>query len=149
MENIQLIDNGMLEGLQLTAKKNERKRHNYDLRTSDRDSSQRMLNALKPGTKVPIHRHQHTSETVVCIHGCLDEVFYREVSLKEGQEPPHDGEVAYDETGFVEIARYRICPKEGVYGIQVPKMMWHSVEVKEDSTIFEAKDGAYRPHPHL
>ena len=144
MENVQLIDDGMLEGLQRTAKYNERHRENYDLRTSERDGSQRMLNAMKPGTKVPIHRHRHTSETVVCLNGCLDEVFYQEMPLKDGQDPAHDGEVAHDESCFVEIARYRICPKEGVYGIQVPKMMWHSVDVKEECTIFEAKDGAYK-----
>ena len=144
MENIQLIDDGLLEALQLTAKNHEKLRHNYDLRTSERDTSQRMLNALKPGTNVPIHRHIQTSETVVCLHGCLDEVFYMEKPLKDGQEPAHDGEVAHDETAFVEIARHRICPREGVYGIQVPKMMWHSVDVKEDTTIFEAKDGAFK-----
>ena len=57
--------------------------------------------------------------------------------------PVHDGETAADETLFVETARVRVCPREKVYGIQVPKGAWHSIEVHEPSTIFEAKDGAY------
>jgi hypothetical protein len=47
------------------------------------------------------------------------------------------------EAYFKEVARFRLCPREGKYGIQIPKMAWHTVEVYEPSTIFEAKDGAY------
>ena len=57
--------------------------------------------------------------------------------------PVHDGETAADETCFVETVRFRVCPREGQYGIQVPKGAWHSVVVHEPSTILEAKDGAY------
>lgn len=57
--------------------------------------------------------------------------------------PIHDGERAVDETAFVEISRFRLCPREKKYGIQIPKMAWHTIEVYESSTIFEAKDGAY------
>lgn len=57
--------------------------------------------------------------------------------------PIHDGETAADESSFVEIARYRVCPREWQYGIQVPLGAWHSVVVLESSTILEAKDGAY------
>lgn len=57
--------------------------------------------------------------------------------------PGHDGEVAVDESCFVETARFRVCPREGQYGIQVPLGAWHTIEVKEESTIFEAKDGKY------
>jgi hypothetical protein len=57
--------------------------------------------------------------------------------------PIHDGEHALDERQFAEVARYRICPREGKFGIQIPKMAWHTIEVHEPSTIFEAKDGAY------
>ena len=57
--------------------------------------------------------------------------------------PVHDGETAVDETQFKEVARVRVCPREKLYGIQVAKGAWHSIEVYEPSTIFEAKDGAY------
>ena len=57
--------------------------------------------------------------------------------------PVHDGETVIDETVFVEVVRFRICPREQKYGIQIPLGVWHSIEVHEPSTVFEAKDGAY------
>ena len=143
MSEIQLINEGLLSALHEKAKVNERKRMNHDLRTTSEDTSQRMLNALEPGTKVAIHRHLKTSETVICLDGCLDEVFFEELPTVDTGGPVHDGETATDETQFVEVARFRICPREGKYGIQIPKGAWHTVEVYELSTIFEAKDGAY------
>lgn len=134
---IQLINDELLGELRKRAQMSERKRQNFDLRTSPEDTSQRMLNVLEPGTKVPIHRHLRTSESVVCLEGCLDWVFYEEI------RPVHDGETAVDESCFAETARFRVCPREGQYGIQVPKGVWHSVVVHERSTILEAKDGAY------
>ena len=141
--DIQLINENLLSGLYQKAMENERKRMNYDLRTTPEDTSQRMLNALEPGTKVAIHRHLKTSETVVCLDGCLDEVFFEELPTVDTGGPVHNGETATDETQFIEVARFRICPREGKYGIQIPKGAWHTVEVYEPSTIFEAKDGAY------
>ena len=141
--DIQLLDNRLLGELHEKAKDNERKRMNYDLRTTAEDTSQRMLNSLEVGTKVPIHRHLKTSETVVCLEGCLDWVFYEELPGVDAGGPMHDGETAADETAFVETARFRVCPREGLYGIQVPLGAWHSVVVHEPSTILEAKDGAY------
>lgn len=70
------IDQSLLATLQGKAEANERLRMNYDLRTSQDDTSQRMLNALRPGTIVPIHRHLDTSETTICLHGKMDVVFY-------------------------------------------------------------------------
>ena len=102
-----------------------------------------MLNVLEPGTKVPIHRHLKTSETAICIEGCLDWIIYKELPTMIEGGPVHNGETATDETQFTEAARIRICPREGKYGIQVPLGAWHSIEVYEPSTIFEAKDGAY------
>lgn len=116
---------------------------NFDLRNSPEDGSQRMLNALEPGTVVPIHLHAGTAETVVCIEGCIEEVFYAELPNMDAGGPIHDGRVAADETCFAEVARYRICPREGTYGIQVPPMTWHRVIALEPSVIFEAKDGRY------
>lgn len=72
---IELINDNLLSELHQKAGENERLRQNYDLRTTPEDTSQRMLNALEPGTHVPIHRHLKTSETVICLEGCLDEVF--------------------------------------------------------------------------
>ncbi len=140
---IQLINNNLLSTLHSKAEEHERRRLNFDLRTSAEDTSQRMLNALEPGTMVPIHRHLNTSETVICLNGCLDEVFYEELPNMDAGGPVHDGETAIVESGFKEVARFRICPKELIYGIQVPQGVWHSIEVYEPSTIFEAKDGAY------
>ena len=140
---IQLINDNLLSVLHWKARENERLRMNHDLRTTYDDTSQRMLNALEVGTHVPIHRHLKTSETVVCIEGCLDWVFYEELPNMDAGGPVHNGETAIDETCFAEVARFRICPREKLYGIQIPQGTWHSIEVHEPSTIFEAKDGAY------
>ena len=140
---VKLINKELLDTLHEKAKASERLRQNFDLRTTAEDTSQRMLNALEVGTHVPIHRHLKTSETVVCIEGCLDWVFFEELPSVDTGGPVHDGETAADETCFVETARFRVCPREGLYGIQVPLGAWHSVVVHEPSTILEAKDGAY------
>lgn len=110
-----------------------RLRQSFDLRTSSSDSSQRILNALFPGTVVPIHRHLNTSETVVCLCGKMDEVIYEESD--SNKEIP----------SLREVQRIRLCPTEARYGCQVPMGTWHTVEVIEPSVIFEAKDGAYAP----
>ena len=141
--NVKLINEEFLSELHIKAIENERLRMNYDLRTTSEDTSQRMLNALEPGTKVPIHRHLKTSETVICLEGCLDWVFYEELPNMDAGGPIHDGETAADESSFAETARFRVCPREGQYGIQVPMGAWHSVIVHEPSTILEAKDGPY------
>ena len=140
---IQLLDKDLLSALHERAVDSPRLRMNFDLRTTAEDGSQRMLNALEPGTHVAIHRHLKTAETVICLEECLDWVFYEELPNMDAGGPVHDGEVAADESCFVETARYRVCPREGQYGIQVPLGAWHSVVVHEPSTILEAKDGAY------
>lgn len=140
---VQLINKDLLKDLHAKAKTSVRLRMNFDLRTTADDTSQRMLNALQPGTHVPIHRHLKTSETVICLEGCLDWVFYEELPNMDAGGPIHDGESAQDETNFAETARFRVCPREGTFGIQVPQAAWHSVIVHEPSTILEAKDGAY------
>lgn len=142
--DIQLINKELLKELHEKAAVNERLRQNFDLRTTLEDGSQRMLNVLEVGTKVAIHRHLKTSESVICLEGCLDWVFYEELPNLDAGGPVHNGEVVADESCFKETARFRVCPREKVYGIQVPKMIWHSIEVYEPSTIFEAKDGAYK-----
>ena len=122
-----LFDNTFLDALLASAAESPRLRMNHDLRNSAADTSQRMLNALLPGTVVPVHRHEDTAETVVCLRGRLWEVIYEEVDNK-----------------FREVSRHLLCPAEGLHGMQVPAGAWHTIEVLEPSIIFEAKDGAYR-----
>ena len=128
-KNMETIFNQtFLNELLAKAEESPRLRMNYDLRTSSADTSQRMLNALLPGTEVPIHRHEDTAETVVCLCGRLEELIYEEMP---------DGT-------FQEVSRHLLCPTEGMYGIQIPAGAWHTICVLEPSVIFEAKDGAYR-----
>lgn len=132
---IQLINEELLAELRKQAQGNERKRKNFDLRTSPEDTSQRMLNVLEPGTKVPIHRHEDTTETAICLKGRIDWIFYE-------KSPKIDsGEAGIE---FKELSRTEICPANGTYGIQIPIGTWHTIEVKEPSVIFEAKDGPYK-----
>ena len=119
------FDESLLDNLQETARQNPRKRMNFDLRDSGEDGSQRMLNALEPETVLPIHRHRNTSETVVLLRGCMEEIFYDD----EKQE----------------TARFRLCPREGRYGMSIPAGQWHGIEVHEPTVIVEMKDGPYRP----
>lgn len=142
------INNLLLQTLHKGALNSERKRVNFDLRTTMRDSSQRMLNALEPDTKVPIHRHLETTETVICLQGCMDVILY---DIRQDEEmESHNCEISSNmiakrmETNLFEIRRVHLCPVEGKYGVQIPIGAWHSVEVYEPSTIFEAKDGAYK-----
>lgn len=142
------INRDLLDNLFEQAKGNPRLRQNLDLRTSSADTSQRMLNALLPGTVVPIHRHEDTTETVVCLCGKLDEVIYEEVVLYK-KTSPEDFKQAMDahditrKVEFREVQRIHLCPAQAKYGCQIPKGAWHTVEVIEPSVIFEAKDGAY------
>ena len=143
-----LIDSTLLDNLTEEARRSPRLRMNYDLRTTAEDGSQRMLNALEVGTKVPIHRHLETTETTICLQGCLDVVFY-DLRPNEDCGGPVMGEcgavIAVGmEANLFERYRVRLCPREGKYGVQIPLGAWHSVEVYEPSTIFEAKDGRYR-----
>ena len=143
------IDKKLINDLFDKAVVSERKRMNYDLITTAEDGSQRMLNALEVGTRVPIHRHLETSETTICLQGRMDVVFY-DLRPNEDCGGPFMGDcgtVIADgmETNVFERYRVRLCPSEGKYGVQIPLGAWHSVEVYEPSTIFEAKDGAYKP----
>ena len=103
-----------------------------------------MLNALLPGTEVPIHRHEDTSETVVCLCGRLEEIIYEEV-VEYVSEQTSRTEDVMQRRSFKEVERHLLCPAEGRYGMQIPMGAWHTIRVMEPSVIFEAKDGAYRP----
>ena len=117
------INKELLNKLFEQAKVNPRLRQNFDLRTSANDNSQRMLNALMPGTVVPIHRHPQSTENVFLLCGKLVEVIY-------------------DERGD-EKERILLDPAVGNYGCVAPQGAWHTVEVLEPSVIYEAKDGKY------
>ena len=119
-----IIDKAILDSLSEQAKTNPRLRVNMDLRNSPDDLSQRMLNALEPGTVMPIHRHKDTSETCVCIRGHFEEYFY-------------DEEGRLTET---------IDMVPGGAALNIEKGQWHSLRCLESGTVLlEAKDGAYRP----
>ena len=121
-----VINQALMDELTAQAKASPRLRMNRDLRNSPEDKSQRMLNALEPGTPLPIHRHMKSSETVVCLRGHLREVFYNDA-----------GEV----TDVIDLA-----PGSDCVALNIPLGQWHSVEVLESGTIImETKDGAYRP----
>ena len=139
----QIINQVFLNNLLEQAKDSLRLRMNFDLRTSTEDTSQRMLNALQPDTVVPIHKHEDTSETVVCLCGRLEEIIYEEVVEYVREETSRTEEVLRKQT-FKEVSRQLLCPAEGLYGVQVPKGAWHTIRVIEPSVIFEAKDGAFK-----
>ena len=134
---MKIFDKEFIDGLFAEATDSSRLRQNYDLRNSADDTSQRMLNALMPGTEVPIHQHQITAETVVCLCGKIEEIIY-DVETVIGNN-------GTENTQFKERLRYLLCPELGIYGMQIPKGVWHTVNVIEPSVIFEAKDGAYIP----
>ena len=121
------ITQAILDKLTEKAKASPRLRMNMDLRNSTDDQSQRMLNALEPGTVLPIHRHQKSSETVVCLRGRLVEEFY-------------------DELDRICTERIELSPNGPVVGLNIPAGQWHTVKVLESGTcILEMKNGAYEP----
>lgn len=146
---IMIFDKDFLGKLFEQATMNPKLRQGFDLRTSSADTSQRMLNALLPGTVVPIHRHEDTTETVVCLCGKLYEVIYEEVvtyekDASEALPMTIDAQDVTRKVEYREVQRIHLCPVEAKYGCQIPKGAWHTVEVIEPSVIFEAKDGAYK-----
>jgi cupin fold WbuC family metalloprotein len=121
------ITQAILDSLTEQAKNSHRLRINLDLRYSDSDSSQRMLNAIEPGSQLPIHRHQKTSETVVCLRGRLVEEFYDELERTC--------------TEAIELS-----PNGPVVALNIPAGQWHTVKALESGTvILEMKNGAYEP----
>lgn len=121
------ITQAILDNLTEQAKASPRLRMNMDLRNSDADLSQRMLNAIEPGSLLPIHRHRSTSETVVCLRGRLVWEFYDELERRC--------------TEAIELS-----PGGQVVALNVPAGQWHTVRAMESgSVILEMKNGAYEP----
>ena len=139
------IDKNLIRELYDKAVVNPRLRQNFDLRNSSEDNSQRMLNALMPGTDVPIHRHPQSNESVICLTGKLVEVLYEEEDFTKDLPMGMDAQDVPSGRRFKESARYMLDPSVGNFGCVVPAGVWHSVEVYEPSLIFETKYGKYQP----
>ena len=137
------IDKQLIRDLYDKAVVNPRLRQNLDLRNSPDDNGQRMLNALMPGTVVPIHRHPMSNETVICLSGKLVEVIYEEDDIAKDFPMGMDAQDVPSGRRLKESARYMLDPSLGNFGCVVPAGACHTVEVLEPSVIFEAKDGKY------
>ena len=121
------ITQAILDNLTEQAKASPRLRMNLDLRNSAEDQSQRMLNAIEPGSPLPIHRHQKSSETVVCLRGRLVEEYY-------------------DELERICTERIELSPNGPVVALDIPAGQWHTVQALESGTvILEMKNGKYEP----
>ena len=121
------ITHAILDKLTAEAKSSPRLRMNLDLRDSEDDHSQRMLNAIEPESVIPIHRHQKTSETVVCLRGRLVEEYY-------------------DDLERICTEAIELSPNGPVVALNIPAGQWHTVRALEPGTvILEVKDGPYEP----
>ena len=121
------ITQALLDNLTEQAKASPRLRMNWDLRNSADDQSQRMLNAIEPGSPLPIHRHRHSSETVVCLRGRLVEEYY-------------------DDLERMCTEAIELSPNGPVVALNIPAGQWHTVRALESGTvILEMKDGPYEP----
>lgn len=121
------ITQAILDGLTAQAKASPRLRMNLDLRNSSEDGSQRMLNAIEPGSPLPIHRHRKSSETVVCLRGRLVEEFY-------------------DDLEMICTESIELSPNGPVVALNIPIGQWHTARALESGTvILEMKDGPYEP----
>ena len=121
-----VFDNQLFDELTLQAKKSPRMRMNYDLRSSENEESQRMLNAIEPGTKIPVHRHRKTNEVVVILRGKAKQIIY-------------------DNEGRI-LKTYIITPNGEMTGLSIPVGTWHTIESLMSGTIImECKGGRYEP----
>ena len=121
-----ILDKKLMEDLSQQAKESPRLRQAFDLRTTPNDSSQRILNAVEPGTILPIHRHRGSTETIIVLRGKVVQHYYNDAGEK--------------------TASYELAPNSAQVGMSVPVGQWHALEsLEEGSIIFECKDGAYQP----
>ena len=115
-----------MDDLSAQAKVNPRLRQALDLRTTPDDQSQRILNAVEPGTSLPIHRHRGSTETISVLRGTVVQHYYNDAGEK--------------------TASFELAPNSAQVGMSVPVGQWHALEsLEEGSVIFECKDGAYQP----
>lgn len=121
-----ILDKKLMDDLSAQAKENPRLRQAFDLRTTPNDSSQRILNAVEPGTILPIHRHRGSTETIIVLRGKVVQHYYNDAGEK--------------------TASFELAPNSAQVGMSVPVGQWHALEsLEEGSVIFECKDGSYQP----
>ena len=121
-----ILNKKLMDDLSAQAKENPRLRQAFDLRTTPNDSSQRILNAVEPGTILPIHRHRGSTETIIVLRGKVVQHYFNDAGEK--------------------TASYELAPHSAQVGMSVPLGQWHALEsLEEGSVIFECKDGAYQP----
>ena len=121
-----ILNKRLMDDLSAQAKENPRLRQAFDLRTTPEDQSQRILNAVEPGTILPIHRHRGSTETIIVLRGKVVQHYY-------------------DDNGN-KTASCELAPNSSQVGMSVPVGQWHALEsLEEGSVIFESKDGAYLP----
>lgn len=124
---MKIIDDKLLDDVQEQAKESPRLRMNYNFHQSLADKCHRFLNALEPGTIVPIHHHPTKDETFILLRGRVKVSTFND-----------DGTLCES---------IILCPKEGRYGVDIPKNVWHTLEcIEPNSTIFEVKEGPFVPH---
>lgn len=138
-----VIDEKLLSDLLARAAESPRRRVNQDLRDSPEEGVQRMLNALLPGTQVPVHRHPQSSEDVLLLCGRLVEVLYEEDRPGDGFERGMDAQDVVRGRRLRVVDRIELATDAGRFGCVVPPGVWHMVEVLEPSVIFEVKAGKY------
>lgn len=123
---MKIIDKALLDEVSAKAMNSERLRMNYNLHESLDADVQKLLNAMEPGTIVPVHRHRDTAETYFLLRGRMVVRFYND-----------NGEV---------VSKEELSPVDGKYGVDIPVGQWHGIEVLETGTvIFEVKQGPYTP----
>ena len=124
---MKVIDKSLLDKVSSEAKESSRLRMNYNFHHSLDEKCHRMLNAIEPGTEVPIHRHPDKDESFVVLRGKVRSTTYND-----------DGTV---------IESVVLCPEDGLYGVDIPKGVWHKLESLESgSVVFECKEGSFVPH---
>lgn len=120
-----VLDDDLLDKLQTQAQESPRLRMNYDLRDTEEDQSQRMLNVMLPGTHTKIHKHVDSSETIILLRGRMDAIFFND--------------------NGVEKERIHLGDETGVFGVNIPQGQWHTFQVYELAIIFMAQDGPWSP----
>ena len=136
-----ILNKKLMYDLSAQAKANPRLRQAFDLRTTPEDQSQRILNAVEPGTILPIHRHRGSTETIIVLRGKVVQHYYDDNGNKTASFvlAPYPHETS-------EALKQSETPETCACAMSVPVGQWHALEsLEEGSVIFECKDGAYQP----